>query len=100
VESGAPPSFGDAFPLDWPTTVEAMLGLFAAGPVVPGHGDVVDRSFVEGQLEELRAIADLGRRVHAGELSLDGAVELAPFPPAAALMPLERALMQLRGELA
>jgi glyoxylase-like metal-dependent hydrolase (beta-lactamase superfamily II) len=98
VEQGAPPSFGDAFPLDWPGSVEALLGL-VGGPVVPGHGEVVDRSFVESQLDELRTIVALGRRIHAGELSLDSAAGAAPFPPGAALMPLERTLAQLRGDL-
>jgi glyoxylase-like metal-dependent hydrolase (beta-lactamase superfamily II) len=49
IEQGAPPSFGDGFPMDWPATVEGLLPL-ATGAVVPGHGQVGDRSFLEDQL--------------------------------------------------
>ena len=39
LEEGAPPSFGDSYPLDWGSTL-AAIDLEAI--VVPGHGDVVD----------------------------------------------------------
>ena len=38
VEDGAPPFFGDGYPMDWPATVERMVEL-VTGAVVPGHGD-------------------------------------------------------------
>jgi glyoxylase-like metal-dependent hydrolase (beta-lactamase superfamily II) len=57
VEEGAPPAMEDAFPLEWPATLTAVLGL-VRGPVVPGHGDVVDAAFVAGQRDELAALAD------------------------------------------
>lgn len=97
VENGAPPYFGDGYPMDWPATVERLLE--AAPPVVvPGHGAVTDREFVAAQLLDLRAIADLGHRVHAGELEIEGAIELAPFAPEAAREAIQRAADQLRGE--
>ncbi|WP_317493632.1 MBL fold metallo-hydrolase [Haloechinothrix sp. LS1_15] len=49
VEQGAPPSVGeDSWPDEWPAALETILAL---GPavVVPGHGDPVDRAFVERQ---------------------------------------------------
>lgn len=97
IENGAPPWFGDGFPMDWPATVERLLE--SAPPVVvPGHGAVADREFVATQFGQLQAIADLGRRVHADELDLEGAIELAPFPPEPSREALERAVGQLRGE--
>lgn len=60
VEEGAPPSFDDSFPLDWPATVEALLEL-VSGPVVPGHGEVVDTEFVRDQLDLLRTVAAVAR---------------------------------------
>ena len=57
VEEGAPPAMEDAFPLEWPATLTAVLGL-VHGPVVPGHGDVVDAAFVAAQRDELAALAD------------------------------------------
>ena len=72
LENGAPPYFGDGFPMDWPATVEAMLDLVGdTTRVVPGHGDVAARDFVLTSLEQLRGIATLARRIHAGEVSLD-----------------------------
>ena len=54
LENGAPPAFGDAFPLDWPDTAAALLELtdadeFVGRAVVPGHGPVADRAFAAGQ---------------------------------------------------
>ena len=62
VEQGAPPSFGDAYPLDWPATLGQLLDLAADGHVVPGHGEVVERDFVAAQLGEIAFLAELARR--------------------------------------
>jgi glyoxylase-like metal-dependent hydrolase (beta-lactamase superfamily II) len=55
VEQGAPPAFEDAFPAEWPATLGRVHAL-ARGPVVPGHGSVVDAAFVGGQRDELLAV--------------------------------------------
>ena len=55
VEEGAPPDFGDSWPADWPATLGRLHAL-ARGPVVPGHGAVVDAAFVGAQREELLAV--------------------------------------------
>lgn len=100
LENGATPYFGDGWPIEWPATVEAMLGVTGEQTVVvPGHGDHAGRGFVETSLESFRALAALARRVHAGELDLEAAVAAAPYEAATAREPLERALAQLRGEL-
>jgi glyoxylase-like metal-dependent hydrolase (beta-lactamase superfamily II) len=62
VEEGAPPSFGDAFPLEWPATLGHLLDAAGEGQVVPGHGEVVDRDFVAGQLGEIAFLAEMARR--------------------------------------
>jgi glyoxylase-like metal-dependent hydrolase (beta-lactamase superfamily II) len=56
VEEGAPPAMEDAYPLEWPATVTALLQL-VRGPVVPGHGAVVDAAFVTEQRDELARLA-------------------------------------------
>jgi glyoxylase-like metal-dependent hydrolase (beta-lactamase superfamily II) len=100
VENGAPPSFGDAYPLDWGSTAEALLGLVGDGTVVvPGHGDHAGRAFVAASVEGFRAVAALARRIHEGELDLAAAAALGPYPGDAVREALERALAQLRGEL-
>ena len=103
LEGGAVPFFGDGYPLDWPATAATLADLVGDGVVVPGHGDHAGRAFADSQAASFAALADLARRVLAGELSLDEAVaDETAFPgePRRALRgPLERALQQLRGEL-
>jgi glyoxylase-like metal-dependent hydrolase (beta-lactamase superfamily II) len=55
VEEGAPPAFEDAVPAEWPATLGRVHAL-ARGPVVPGHGAVVDAGFVGAQRAELLAV--------------------------------------------
>lgn len=98
LENDATPYFGDGYPLDWPVTAEAVVGL-VTGAVVPGHGSVGDRGFAVRQMTEFRAIAELANLVHLGTLAIDDAVLRTPYPADAAREPLERALAQLRGEL-
>jgi glyoxylase-like metal-dependent hydrolase (beta-lactamase superfamily II) len=99
LEEGAPPSFGDSFPLEWPATVEALLPL-ATGAVVPGHGAIGDRAFVEDQLGAFRRLVELSRAVHEGSLDIEAAVTGSPFGPETPRTAFDRALAQLRGELA
>jgi glyoxylase-like metal-dependent hydrolase (beta-lactamase superfamily II) len=97
VEQGAPPSFGDAFPLEWPTTLDAMLAL-VDGPVVPGHGTVVDRAFVEAQRAELAGTAEIARAAYAEGRPVEATLADVPFPEPYAREALERAFRQLRGD--
>jgi glyoxylase-like metal-dependent hydrolase (beta-lactamase superfamily II) len=100
LENGAPPSFGDGFPMDWPATAEALLAMTGQRTVVvPGHGDPAGHAFVEAQLAGFRAIASLATQVHEDGLDLEAAIAAAPYPAVAAREPLERAIAQLRGEL-
>ena len=98
LENDATPYFGDGFPMDWPATVEALVGL-VEGSVVPGHGSVGDRAFAVRQMTEFRTVAELAALVEQGVLGLDDAILRTPYPADAAREPLERALAQLRGEL-
>jgi glyoxylase-like metal-dependent hydrolase (beta-lactamase superfamily II) len=97
LEAEAPPSFGDSYPLEWPDTVKRLLPL-VTGAVVPGHGPVGDRAFVEDQHADFMSLAALARDVHKGRLSLEEALLEAPFG-AVARDAFDRALPQLRGEL-
>ena len=98
LENDATPSFGDGYPLEWADTAERLLPL-AVGAVVPGHGTVGDRAFVERQIGEFRSVVALARRVHAGELDLEAAISASPYAAETSRDPLERALAQLRGDL-
>jgi glyoxylase-like metal-dependent hydrolase (beta-lactamase superfamily II) len=96
VEEGGPVQCGDSFPLDWPATLAAMLPL-VTGPVVPGHGDVVDRAYVAGQRAELAAVADLARQAHAAGVSAPDLARDLPLPPDQAALAADRAYRQLDG---
>jgi glyoxylase-like metal-dependent hydrolase (beta-lactamase superfamily II) len=98
IEQGGPPSFEDSYPMDWPGTLGRLLDV-ALGPVVPGHGEVVGRAFVEGQLADLSALAQLARRVRFDGGSVNDALPLSPFPARAARTAMLRAFAQLAGEL-
>jgi glyoxylase-like metal-dependent hydrolase (beta-lactamase superfamily II) len=80
VEEGAPPAFGDAYPLEWPAANRALLGL-AGGVVVPGHGAAVDAAFVASQGAELAAVAELARERHGNGMTPDAAAAAGgPYP--------------------
>ncbi len=75
-QSQAVPGFGpDCFPLEWPLSLDIVLGIStAASVVVPGHGAVVDRGFVEDQrnaigvmAETIRDLASRGVRLQDAE---------------------------------
>lgn len=86
LEEGAPPSFGDSYPLEWPATVERHLEP-APQLVVPGHGDTMSPTAAVGQVEELREVA---RRCAAAELDSVG----APYPPAVMQVAYSRARIE------
>jgi glyoxylase-like metal-dependent hydrolase (beta-lactamase superfamily II) len=95
VEEGAPPQFGDGFPLDWPGTLDALLEL-VTGPVVPGHGAVVDRAYVAAQRAELAGLAEAARVGHAeGRPAADVAGDL-PYFGELGMQAVERAYLQLQ----
>jgi glyoxylase-like metal-dependent hydrolase (beta-lactamase superfamily II) len=79
VEQGAPPSFDDAYPRIWPSTVDKLLAL-GAHTVVPGHGDPVDADFVAAQRDELAEVAVLAAAVARGELTDTEALARSPYP--------------------
>ena len=101
IEGGAVPFFNDGYPLDWPETAYRLAEL-VRGAVVPGHGDHAGPGFATQQAEAFRTIAELGRRIHRGDLEIDDALALTPFPELPredVRAPLQRTLAQLRGEL-
>jgi glyoxylase-like metal-dependent hydrolase (beta-lactamase superfamily II) len=98
VEQAGPPAFEDSYPLDWPGTLERLIDL-ADGAVVPGHGEVVSRAYVQGQMAEISALATLARRIRFDGGTVADALPLTPFPPEAARNGLQRAFAQLAGEI-
>lgn len=64
VEASGPPMYGSGcFPLQHPHQMGALLAqLGEQDVVVPGHGPLVDRAFVEAQLAEVVRFAPLSRK--------------------------------------
>jgi glyoxylase-like metal-dependent hydrolase (beta-lactamase superfamily II) len=91
VEQGAPPVIGaDAYPTEWPATLNRVLAL-QPEVIVPGHGQPVDAAFVQTQRVELETVAALVRAVSTGELSEAEAISRSPYPKDATLPALEHA---------
>ena len=95
IEEGAPPAFLDSYPLDWPETLDALLGM-VRGVVVPGHGDIVTRAFIETQRAEIAAVAATCRAEYVNGIPVDKVdVRTSPYPEAVMREALERAYLQL-----
>jgi glyoxylase-like metal-dependent hydrolase (beta-lactamase superfamily II) len=98
VEQGAPPSFGDSYPIEWPETVAALLRLTApATIVVPGHGSPVDVDFVRAQHDELTELAHLIREGHGDGADPAAVAAKAPFGSEVALTAVTRGYAELAG---
>lgn len=91
VEEGSPPVFGDGYPLSWPATLRSALE-GRIGPVVPGHGDLMDEDALAAQLEDLERVAELGRLCIQGELDVAEAARQGPYPVEVMREAMERAV--------
>lgn len=82
VEESGPPAFGDdAWPLEWPLTLDLVLGLTTGSSlVVPGHGSPVDRDFVEGQRNAIGVVAETIRDLAARGIPVSQALAAADWP--------------------
>ena len=82
VEESAPPYYNDdCWPMDWPLSLDIVLGLTTpASVVVPGHGATVDREFVEVQRNEIGIVAETIRDLAGRGVPLDQALEAGEWP--------------------
>jgi glyoxylase-like metal-dependent hydrolase (beta-lactamase superfamily II) len=100
VEQGAPPSFEDSYPVEWPETLAALRVLPApTATVVPGHGALVDLEFVRAQHDELTELAWLIRDGHADGAKPESVAAKAPYEPEVALVAVLRGYADLSGRL-
>jgi glyoxylase-like metal-dependent hydrolase (beta-lactamase superfamily II) len=98
VEESGPPMFGDAYPLEWPSTLVALLGLTSSGTVVvPGHGAIVDPDFVRAQHAELTTLEWLIRDGFADRARIDEVAAKAPFGSEVARVAVERGYAEMSG---
>ena len=82
VEESAPPAYGaDSYPLDWPLTLDLVGNLMTPGTiVVPGHGAVVDRTFVQDQRADIGVVAETIRELAGRGVRVDEALAAAEWP--------------------
>jgi glyoxylase-like metal-dependent hydrolase (beta-lactamase superfamily II) len=98
VEQGAPPMFGDGYPLEWPEAVAALLRLTGRDTVVvPGHGALVDQAFVRAQHHDLATLAWLIRDGHADGVPVEKVATRAPFGMEVSLAAVRRGYAELAG---
>jgi glyoxylase-like metal-dependent hydrolase (beta-lactamase superfamily II) len=99
VEEGAPPAYGaDCHPLDWPGTLDVVISLVGRDTVVvPGHGALVDRDFVEQQRQDIAITAQTIRDLAAAGVPSDRALEEGewPFDPSGLAHAVARGYAQL-----
>jgi len=82
VEESDPPFYGEeSWPFEWPPSLDLVLGLLAPDAVVvPGHGKVVDKDFVQDQRSDLGVIAETIRDLASRGVPLADAVDGADWP--------------------
>jgi len=82
VEESDPPWYGeDSWPFEWPQSLDLVLGLLTEkSVVVPGHGKVVDRAFVQDQRSDLGVIAETIRDLASRGVPLADALDGADWP--------------------
>jgi glyoxylase-like metal-dependent hydrolase (beta-lactamase superfamily II) len=78
----AVPGFGaDCYPLEWPWTLDVVLGLTTgASVVVPGHGAPVDRDFVEEQRNAIGIVAENIRTLAGQGVPVEEALAATTWP--------------------
>lgn len=76
VEQSGPPSYGDdAHPLEWGQALDLLVGVCEPdATVVPGHGDAVDRDFVQDQRQTILEVANQIRACSASGMPVEEAL--------------------------
>lgn len=99
VEESAPPSYGpDSHPLAWPTSLDLVLSLTTpATAVVPGHGAVTDRDFMEEQRNDIGVVAETIRDLASSGVPATEALVRGtwPFPEETLTEAVRRGYAQL-----
>ena len=78
----AVPGFGDdCFPMEWPATLDLLIGLVSPDSVVvPGHGMPVDKDFVDEQRSAIGIVAETIRDLATRGVPVDQALAAAEWP--------------------
>jgi glyoxylase-like metal-dependent hydrolase (beta-lactamase superfamily II) len=88
--------FGDAFPVDWPDTLERIASLDWS-TLITGHGGAADRQYLAGEIERHRQLVTIAREGHRDGTRWEDLIEAAPYPSNIASIALARTYAQLEG---
>jgi glyoxylase-like metal-dependent hydrolase (beta-lactamase superfamily II) len=82
VEESAKPWIGmDSWPLEWPGTLDTLLeSMTEQTLVIPGHGVIVDRTFVRTQRDEIAQIVETVRTLAGLGIPADRAAAEGEWP--------------------
>lgn len=82
VEEPSAPCYGpDSWPLEWPAALDVVIGLLRPdGVVVPGHGAVVDREFVQDQRAGVGIVAETIRDLASRGVRAPDALTAGSWP--------------------
>lgn len=82
VEQSGPLYYGsDCWPLEWPQTLELVVGLIGEQTVVvPGHGDRVDKDFVLGQRGDAADVAGQLQELAGAGVPVEEALARGQWP--------------------
>ena len=81
MRQGVPGFGGDCYPMEWPLSLDIVLGLLTSGSVVvPGHGAPVDRDFVETQRNQIGIVAETIRDLASRGIPVAEALAAADWP--------------------
>jgi glyoxylase-like metal-dependent hydrolase (beta-lactamase superfamily II) len=81
ARSGVPGFGDDCFPLDWPGSLDIVVGMLTPDSVVvPGHGLPVGRDFVEDQRNAVGVVAGTIRDLAGRGVAVDDALGAAEWP--------------------
>jgi glyoxylase-like metal-dependent hydrolase (beta-lactamase superfamily II) len=81
VRQGVPGFGPDCYPMEWPLSLDIVLGLLTpASVVVPGHGAPVDREFVEDQRNAIGVVAETIRDLATRGVPVAEALGAAEWP--------------------
>ena len=81
IRSGVPGFGADCFPMEWPASLDLLIGLLTPGSVVvPGHGTPVDKDFVDEQRGAIGVVAETIRDLVSRGVPVGDALAAAEWP--------------------